>query len=151
MREIFKIQLSVDILPIKDVIIPTNRRDKLPSILKALQHLYCSETLRPQVEKILSSVNTTRIGRTGMNLWESLVLAVLRNSLNISYEQLHDNANNHRLIRQIMGVENTWDYYKQKEYGLTTIKDCVRLITDQMISEINELVVSEGHYLIKKR
>lgn len=75
-------------------------------------------------------------------------MGVLRLNLNCDYDRLHDLVNNHQTIRQILGhgvVDNQHGYYLQ------TLKDNVRLLTPEMLDQINKLVVNAGHEWIKKR
>ncbi|MCP4108466.1 MAG: ISNCY family transposase, partial [Desulfobacteraceae bacterium] len=91
-------------------------------------------------------------GRKGMSLWEILVLAVIRNSLDTNYDRLHDFANYHVLVRKIMGVHKEFGYEeKSQQYGLQTIKDNVKLLSTELIDEINFLVIETGHSLAKKK
>ena len=39
-----------------------------------------------------------------MDLWQILVLGVVRMGLDLNYDRLCDTANHHTLIRQIMGI-----------------------------------------------
>ena len=48
--------------------------------------------------------NKHKTGRPGMSLWQIFVLSQVRLCLNISYDRLHDLANNHALLRQILGI-----------------------------------------------
>ncbi len=44
-----------------------------------------------------------RLGRPGMEQWKILVLAVLRLGLNTDYDRIHELANHHDTIRQMLG------------------------------------------------
>jgi len=114
-------------LPISKVQIPNILRDELPPVLKALQHIFVTPELNEKAFRILAkSVKgvDVRKGRKGMSLWEILVLAVIRNSLDTNYDRLHDFANYHLLVRKIMGVHKAFGYEEiSQKYGLQTIKD----------------------------
>jgi hypothetical protein len=86
-------------------------------------------------------------GRPGMDLWKILVLGVLRLNLNWDYDRLLEMVNNHKTIRQMLG-HGMKD--KDHEYKLQTLKDNVQLLTPELLDEINQLVVLEGHDLVKK-
>lgn len=155
MRQIFKQQKSIGVSEISEVKIPNITRDELPPVLKALQHIYVVPEINKKVFKILSksidNVNVNK-GRKGMSLWEVLVLAVIRNSLDTNYDRLHDFANYHIMVRSIMGVHTEFGYNKDaQQYGLQTIKDNVKLLTSELIDEINLAVIETGHSLVKKK
>lgn len=155
MRKNFEQQYTIGVKPISEVRIPDIIRDELPPVLKGLQYLFITPDLNKKVFKILSkafeNVDINK-GREGMSLWEILVLAVIRNSLDTNYDRLHDFANYHILVRQIMGVYTDFGYKPVRDdYGLQTIKDNVKLLSEDLINEINSLVVKSGHTIIKKK
>lgn len=155
MRIKFIQQTELGVEPISEVILPKITRDELPPVLKALQYIFSTPDLNEKVFTILDkSIDNVSVkkGRMGMSLWEVLVLAVIRNSLDTNYDRLHDFANYHVLVRQIMGVHKFLAYDKNTQsYGLQTIKDNVKLLKPEIIDEINLLVVEAGHSLVKKK
>ncbi|MCP4178631.1 MAG: ISNCY family transposase, partial [bacterium] len=155
MREIFIQQKSIGVESVSEVTIPNITRDELPPVLKALQHIFITPELNKKVFRILSeSVKNVDVnkGRKGMSLWEILVLAVIRNSLNTNYDRLHDFANYHVLVRKIMGVHKEFGYDgKAQQYGLQTIKDNVKLLSTELIDDINSIVIETGHSFSKKK
>lgn len=90
-----------------------------------------------------------RTGRPGMDQWRILVLGTLRLGLNTNYDRLHELANNHRTLRQMLG-HSDWFDDQPYEYALNTIKDNVRLFTPEILDRINQEVVRAGHQLLKK-
>ena len=155
MRIKFIQQPELGVEPISKVVLPNITRDELPPVLKGLQYIFSTPDLNEKVfqilDKSIDNVNVTR-GRMGMSLWEILVLAVIRNSLDTNYDRLHDFANYHVLVRQIMGVHKFLAYDKNiQSYGLQTIKDNVKFLTSEIIDEINLLIVEAGHSLVKKK
>jgi hypothetical protein len=152
MRKKFQQELTIDLLPIKDVEIPNITRDELPPVLKVLQTIFVHQELNDKVFELLEKeINITKIGLPGMDLWQMLVLAVIRNCLNTNYDRLHDLANNHRLIRSMMGIEAKPGFIYEKSFALRTIKDNASKISEETIIAINDLVVKYGHELIKKK
>lgn len=152
MRKRFAQQLSIGITPISEVKIPTKSRDELPPVLAALQHIFVDPTLNKKVfeiiePKILAGKQNT--GRNGMDMWEILVLATVRMALNTNYDRLHDMANFHKLIREVIGVENRFN--EGKTYGLQTIKDNVSLLDEETIDQVNVLVVETAHQFVLKK
>src|SRR5207253_2992409 len=77
-------------------------------ILRALQHLYADDKLRREllglVGKDVNEGTDCKFGRRGMNYWEIIVLAAARLGCNLDYDKLQDLAENHRTLRQIMGI-----------------------------------------------
>jgi len=153
MRNGFSQQLSFNITPIEEVVIPLEKRDHLANLMSALQHLYQNKELCEKVEVILykAIIKTKQAtGRTGMNLWQIFVLAQTRLCMNISYDQLLSQANYHGLLRGILGVEPN-DYTKGHQYSRQNIVDNVSLLNDELIKQINEVIVEMGHKIFKKK
>ena len=107
MRKRFDPQLSLGSTPIEQVVIINHARDELPGILKGLQWIFSTAEVNEEIfelleDRILRDKKPT--GRRGMDLWIILVLGVLKSGLDADYSRLSDLANNHGLIRQIMGL-----------------------------------------------
>lgn len=156
MRKKFEQQLSVGIIPIASVKIPEYKRDELPPTLMALQHIFVTPELNHQVFSILEESimkNKNKTGRTGMDLWQILVLGIVRMTLDLNYDRLWDLANHHKLVRQIMGIEP--DEYSGFAQSITipptTIRENVKLLDEATILKINEVIVRVGHQLVKKK
>ena len=108
---------EVDIAAIK---FDPKSRDDIPPILRGLQYIHTTPEICAAVFKILEQVIPTRagkglteeqrlqkanpeLGRTGMEQWEILVLGVLRLGLNTDYDRIHELANHHDTLRQMLG------------------------------------------------
>ena len=85
-----------------------------------------------------------------MNLWQVFVLAQTRLCMNISYDQLLDQANYHTLLRGVLGVQPN-DYTTGHQYSRQNIVDNVSLLDNETIKQINDLIVEMGHSVFKKK
>ena len=139
-------------LDLSQVKIDAKSRDDIPQILRGLQYLYTNAETRTNLFAALEELIPTNIdktnGRPGMTLWRIFVLGVLRLDLNCDYDRLQELANQHKTIRGMLGhglFEE--DHY----YELQTLKDNVRLLTPEVLAEINQVVVESGHKLVKKK
>ena len=135
---------------ISDIEFDLKSRDEIPKLLLGLQHIFIKKDLREQVFSILREMipRTTNknTGRHGMDLWKILVLGALRLNCNWDYDKVHDIANNHFKIRQMLGHDDD-DHHR---YGLQTIRDNIQLFTPEILNQINVVVVKEGHRLKSK-
>jgi len=77
-----------------------------------------------------------------MSLWKIFVMGVLRLDLNCDYDRLQELVNQHRTVRQMLGHPDIFD---TELYNMQTIKDNVRLLTPELLAQINELIVKAGH------
>lgn len=144
-------------LAIQDVDLSQKSRHQLLALLKGLQYIYINENLRTAVLDIIeqrvkpAAQKKSNTGRPGMSLWEILVFAVLRLNLNLDYDALQDYGNNHKSVRGILGVLNLSDFNSAVDYKLQTLKDNVGFLTEDCIIKINELLVKQGHQILKKK
>jgi hypothetical protein len=83
-----------------------------------------------------------------MDLWKILVLGTLRLCCNWDYDKLMEIANNHRILRQMLGHGIMDQDYN---YALQTLKDNVSLLTLEVLDKINQVVVKHGHKLVGKK
>lgn len=145
-------QVEIDESAIANANFSLKSRDDIPKILRGLQHIYMTKSLRELIfglleSKILPEVDHQN-GRPGMALWKIFVMGVLRLDLNCDYDRLHELVNHHDTLRQILGHSDACD---KSEYHFQTIKDNVCLLTPSLLAEINELIVKAGHTLLSKK
>jgi len=157
MRTIINQQKQLGEVEITSIQFDPKSRDDIPQILRGLQHIYTSHPLREKVFEILAEVIPNRVGdeyqkascnlgRPGLEQWKILVLGVLRLGLNADYDRIHELANQHKTLRQMLGHSN----FDPHLYHLQTLKDNLRLFTPEILDRINVEVVSKGHQLLKK-
>jgi transposase, IS5 family len=148
MRKAFSEQRRLDCLEVQRVSLNFNCRDEIIPILRALQQIYSRAGLRDQIlDLIAADVNRDArddIGREGMDYWQILVLAAVRLGCNLDYDKLQDLAEQHRSLRQIMGIG---DWNEACDFGWRRIRDNVCLLQPATLEQISHLVVAEGHRL----
>jgi IS5 family transposase len=155
MRNVFNPQLSIGQTDIADIVIDISSRDDIPMLLLGLQHIYCNQPLREAVFKILAEVVPTKIaeeetglpvatdkGRPGMDQWRILVLGSLRLALNADYDRIHELANQHITLREMLGHSGLEADF---QYRLQTVKDNLKLLTPERMQRINVEVIRAGH------
>ena len=103
----------------------TRCRDDVPAGLQGIQYIYCKEELRQEIFTLLEnhilekldpagdSPEAGRINRAvgcrGMDLWNILVLGLLKQGVNCDYDRLHDLANRHLDVRRMLGLSEVFD------------------------------------------
>ena len=155
MRKIINPQMKLGEEKIAAIRLDSKSRDDIPHILRGLQYIYVTPDLRERVFAILSEVIPEGVagkasqdtGRPGMEQWKILVLGVLRQGLNADYDRIHELANQHNTLRQMLGHS---DWGDDTRYELQTLKDNLRLFTPEILDRINQEVVNAGHVLVKK-
>jgi len=159
MRTVFHSQLSLGEEDIAKIKLDPKSRDDIPQLLAGLQYIYTHTDVRQAVFKILEEVVPCRAGsdkkvkastdkgRPGMEQWRILVLGTLRLGLNADYDRIHELANQHKTVRQMLGHGFMDD---QNQYNLQRIKDNLQLFTPELLDRINQEVVESGHSLVKK-
>jgi hypothetical protein len=153
MRKRFEQQNMLDATPIPEVKIDSKSRHQLPKLLAGLQYIFTTPSLNEEIFSILEEAvlkDKKATGRLGMSLWEILVLGVVRLNMDMDYDLLYDQANNHKGLRGILGVETKGVFYEDgKHYALQTLKDNVSLLNEEVLKKISEAVVRAGHKLKK--
>jgi hypothetical protein len=154
MRKRFEQQMTLGSIPIGETKITTKKRSgALPGLCAALKEIFVTPEWNERVFEILEAkimAGKQRTGRPGMDLWQIFVLSQVRLCQNISYDELHDLANYHTLIRQIMGIERGFSY-ERHEFEYQNIVDNVSLLDDETVRELNQVIVEFGHEVFKKK
>lgn len=153
MRRRFVDQLAFGGLPIGDTPINPKSKNSLDELLSALLALFNN---KPYLEKLMCllenhlTAGKKKTGKKGMDLWSIFVLAQVRLCLNLTYNNLHNYANNHATLRHLLGIETTWGLNRiQFEYQ--HIYDNVNLLNAKLLQQINELIVEFGRGEIFKK
>ena len=154
MRHPFQAEPDFQITPIEKIRLPLKSRDELPPILAGLQWLWMHPTLKAEIftlleAKILAGKKAT--GRIGMDLWQILVLGVVRLGLDADWDRLEDLANHHTLIRQMLGVPATPWGAEAKVFGHQTLRDNVALLDDELLQQINARIAAAGREVFAKK
>jgi len=148
MRKAFSEQQRLDCRGVVAVQFNLNCRDEIIPVLRALQQIYSRPELRESIlDLVAEDVNRDArddVGREGMDYWQILVLAAVRLGCNLDYDKLQNLAEEHRALRQIMGIGD-WD--DRSDFSWRRIRDNVCLLSPATIEKINHLVVAEGHRL----
>jgi hypothetical protein len=150
MRKVINLQMEFWKKDIANIEFDLQSRDEIPKLLMGLQHIYRTTVIREKVFNILKQIvpkKSHEAGRPGMDLWKILVLGTLRLNCNWDYDKVHEMANNHNKLRQMIGHAKM-DF--DAVYALQTIKDNVSLLTPQILDEINQIIVQAGHDLMLK-
>ena len=147
MRQRFDYNPVFHLIPIEKMEIPLDSRDELPPILAGLQWIWCHPTLKEEVfklleQKILEGKKAT--GRTGMDLWQILVLGVVRLGLDADWDRMEYLANYDSLLRQMLGVPLMPWSQTDKKFNHRTLRDNVALLDEALLKEINGLMAAAG-------
>ena len=141
MREVHRRQFQLGQVPIEKIWINPKSRDDIPAVLKGLQYIWSDEKLRARLfalldEHIVPETDRT-VGRPGMELWQVLVLGVLKQGLGCDFDRLHDLANHHETIRAFLGHS---DFGDRTRYEYQRVVDNVSLLTPELLSAVGQLV-----------
>ena len=124
----------------------------MPALLKGLQFIFKNVELRTRIMQLLENQvmgdKPTSNGRPGMDLWQILVLGVLRVGLDCDYDRIEHIANYDTLVRQILGVPAMLN---DQVFHHRTISDNVCAIDEEFMMKINAIVVEYGLPVLKKK
>jgi hypothetical protein len=154
MRQRFESQPAFHILPIERIVLPAQSRDELPPILAGLQWIWSHPALREDIFQLLERAvlaGKKATGRPGMELWQILVLGVVRLGLDADWDRMEHLANYDLLLRQMLGVSaDPWANSPQL-FHHQTLRDNVALLDQAVLREINARVAAAGREVFRKR
>jgi len=154
MRQRYSPQPDLQIIPIEKIQLPTKSRDELPPILAGLQWIWMHPPLKADLFALLEAAllaGKKATGRLGMDLWQILVLGVVRLGLDADWDRLEDLANHHTLLRQMLGVPTLSWGQDAKVFARQTLRDNVALLDDELLKEINARVAAAGREVFVKK
>ena len=147
MRKAYSNQLRLDTVPIRNVELNLQYRDRIVPVLRALQGVYSDSILTDRILGLIAAdINAgsrTDTGRTGMDYWHICVLAAVRLGCDYTYDQLQNFAENHRDLRAIMGLGRL----DESEFHHKTLRNTFCQLRPETIAQINRAIVGEGHKL----
>ena len=148
MRKPLSLQRRLDCPVISNVSLNLNCRDEMIPVLWGLQHLYQQAAVRDDILQLVrQDVNQhTRSdrGRQGLDYWHIIVLASVRLGCDLDYDNLQDLAEQHRALRQIMGIG---DWQEQIDFNWRRIQDNVCLLKPTTIEAISHRIIEEAYRL----
>lgn len=149
MRQAIANQMQLGEVDISAIQFNPKSRDDIPRLLRGLQYIYTTIELRQQVFQILETMipANRNNGRPGMDLWRILVFGTLRLVINCDYDRLQELANEHGTLRQMLGHGP----YCTHIYHIQTLLDNISLFTPEILDKVNQVVVTAGHQLVKKK
>ena len=151
MRKVIDMQLKIGKMDISDIEFDLRSRDEIPKVLIGIQHIYTEPELKTKVfgilEKLIPEGVNPKTGREGMDLWNIMVLGLIRLSCNFDYDKLKELADHHAKIREMMciGADDPTCY------PLQTIKDNVSLFTEEICNEISQVIILAGQKAAGKK
>ncbi|CAB1070241.1 hypothetical protein D1AOALGA4SA_857, partial [Olavius algarvensis Delta 1 endosymbiont] len=148
MRKVIDLQMEFWKKDIANIEFDLESRDEIPKLLMGLQYIYSTANIRKMVFDILKQIvpkKNHKTGRPGMDLWKILVLGTMRLNCNWDFDKVHEMANNHHKLRQMLGHSET-DF--DSNYALQTIRDNIALLTPAILDEINQIVIKVGHSIV---
>ena len=154
MRHPFQAQPDLQITPIEKIRLPLKSRDELPPLLAGLQWVWRHPTLKAEIFALLEArilAGKKATGRTGMDLWQILVLGVVRLGLDADWDRMEHIANYDTLVRQMLGLPATpWDD-ESKMFGHQTLRDNVALLDDELLEQLNARIAAAGREVFAKK
>ena len=149
MRKAFSAQTRLDCEAIPDVQLNFKCRDEIVPILEGLRYIYSQSELRNGIlDLVAQDVNEdsrSDRGREGLDYWHITVLAAVRLGCNLDYDKLQDLAEQHRAMRQIMGIG---DWQVCIDFSWRRIRDNIALLKPQTLEAISHRIVEEAYRLV---
>jgi hypothetical protein len=154
LRHHFQVQPDLQLTPIEKIRLPRKSRDELPPILASLQWIWMHPTLKAEILALIEAAvlaDKQATGRTGMNLWQILVLGVVRLGLDADWDRMAHIANYDSVVRPRLEVPTAPWGEDDKTFGHQTLRDNVALLDDQLLQQINARLAAAGREVFAKK
>jgi hypothetical protein len=113
----------------------------------------CTPTLKAELFALLEArilAGKQATGRTGMDLWQMLVLGVVRLGLDADWDRMEPIANYDALVRQLLGVPAAPWGEADKRFGHQTLRDNVARLDAELLQQINAAIAAAGREVFAK-
>ena len=149
MRSVLSLQPQLGATDIGDIQLNPQSRDDIRAVLKGLQCVYCDPARRAELFALLErhvQPGTDRsVGRPGRDLWQVLIMGILKQSINCDFDRLQELVNNPIQVRQMLGLGAAG--FDSGRFGLQTVIDTVALLSAALLEQGNRVLVAAGHEL----
>jgi len=88
-----------------------------------------------------------KLVRSGIELWQILVMGVVMQGLDCDFDRLHNVVNHHESVREFLGHSNFWD---KTRYSYQSVVDNVTLMSPELLAAVSQLIVECGHKVSNK-
>ena len=143
--------MKIDDIGIENIELDLKSRDDVPYLLRGLKHLYTDPSLRDQLftllEKELVPDVNDQLYHPRLQLWRTLVIAVMKGGLDCSFGYIHDMVNNHSSIREFLGHSNFFD---RPRFTYEWVVDHVNQVRPEVLVAVSQMVIESGHAVSKR-
>jgi len=147
MKARFDAPPTLEMTSIEEIFVDPHSRDDIPKIILALQSIWMNSSLRDQIVLYLREAigeNTNQnMRRPDLTYWRIFVLAVFKFGLDCDFERLTYMVNNDTSISILLQNDNS-DFNNKSLYRVQTIINNVSLITEEMWTHLNRMIVDHG-------
>ena len=146
MRSVLSLQPQLGASDIGAIQLDPQSRDDIPAVLQGLQYVYCDPACRAELFALLEQhvlPGTDRsVGRPGMDLWQVLVMGLLKQGVNCDFDRLTELVNNHIQVRQMLGLGAAG--FDCGQFHLQTVIGNVALLSADLLEQVNRVLVAAG-------
>ena len=147
MRSVLSLQPQLGASDIGAIQLDPQSRDDIPAVLQGLQCVYCDPACRAELFALLEQhvlPGTDRsVGRPGMDLWQVLVMGLLKQGVNCDFDRLTELVNNPIQVRQMLGLGAAG--FDCGQFHLQTVIGNVALLSADLLEQVNRVLVAAGH------
>lgn len=148
MRKDHNQQTEFGNVPIASIEVDKKSRDDIPKTLIGLQLLYRDDEKRAKMFALLVDgippEGGQDTGRSGMELWQILVMGLMNQALDRDRYMLHSLVNHYDTIRAFLG-HGVWG--DETFYEYETVEENLSLLTPELIAEACTMILQCGHRL----
>ena len=154
MRQVIEWKMKLGELQIEQIKFDPESRDDIPCVLRGIQYLYVNKALREELfallERLFQSGISWSVGRPGLNAWRIVLLAVFKQGIDCDFDRLADLANKHKDLWDLL-CHGTDGIDRDRKYTARGLMRKINLLTSDLLSELNALVVRAGHEVVGRK
>ncbi len=144
-------QLQLGEVDVSVVDLNPKSRDDIPMVLRGLQHLYVNPETRERLFDLLDQhirLNADhKIKGPAMGMWSILVLAALKEGVNVNFARLQTFANHHDNVRAMIGHSSPYD---ETFYEYESLVENVSLASPDLLRGVAQMIKKSGHSVARK-
>ena len=111
-------------------------------------HRDARDTVLGLIEEYHSQQVDRENGRPGMTFWHILVVAVMKQGLDVDDDRLANLMSHHMELRNLAGLPN---FVEKTRLSAATLANKLSLLSDEVLAKINRVIVQLGHQAVGHR
>ena len=111
--------------------------------------MWCHRDARDTVLGLIEAYHSQQVdrenGRPGMTFWHILVVAVMKQGLDVDDDRLANLMSHHMALRNLVGLPH---FVEKTRLSAATLANKLSLLSDEVLAKIKRVIVQLGHQAV---